>query len=76
MKQFLLSLLSRKFLLALGTVLIMVANGQYTEAVAVVIGYIGVEGAADYKSRSEKVDPVVQAPVVSDSEMVYARKMQ
>lgn len=73
MKEFLLSLLSRKFMLALGTVLIMVANGQYTEAVAVVIGYIGVEGAADFKSRSEKVDPVVQEPVLTEHEAVVAK---
>lgn len=64
MKDFLLSLTSRKFLLALGTFLVMVSNGQYTEAVAVVIGYIGVEGAADFKSRSEKVNPIVQEPEV------------
>lgn len=66
MKQFLTSLLSRKFLLALGTFLVLVANGQYTEAVAVIIGYIGVEGAADFKSRSEKVDPVVQEPTFEE----------
>lgn len=51
MKEFLTSLLSRKFLLALGTTLVFVANGQYTEAVAVVLGYLGVEGAADAISR-------------------------
>lgn len=73
MKEFLLSLLSRKFMLALGTVLIMVANGQYTEAVAVVIGYIGVEGAADYKSRSEKVHPIVQEPVLDEHEAVVVQ---
>lgn len=62
MKQFLESLLSRKFLLALGTFLVLVASERYTEAVAVVIGYIGVEGAADFKSRSSKIDPIVQEP--------------
>lgn len=53
MKQFLLSLLSRKFLLALGTALVFTANGAYGEAVAVVLGYIGVEGAADAVSRTK-----------------------
>jgi len=53
MKEFLRSLLTRKFLLALGTTLVLVANGQYTEAVAVVIGYLGVEGAADAVSRAK-----------------------
>lgn len=70
MKQFLLSLLSRKFLLALGTTLVMIANGAYTEAVAIILGFIGVEGAADFKSRSEKVDPIVQEPVLGESEVV------
>lgn len=51
MKVFIASLLSRKFLLALGTFLVLVANNQYTEAVAVVIGYLGAEGAADVAQR-------------------------
>ena len=45
MKQFLLSLLSRKFLLALGTVLVMIANKQYVGAVTVVLGYMGINVA-------------------------------
>lgn len=60
MKQFLSSLLSRKFLLALGTSLVFIANGAYTEAVAVILGFIGVEGASDFKSRSKQVEPIVQ----------------
>ncbi len=51
MKEFIRSLFTRKFLLALGTTLVFVANGQYTEAVAVVIAYLGVEGAADAVGR-------------------------
>lgn len=53
MKAFLLSLLSRKFLLALGTALVFIANGAYTEAVAVILGFLGVEGAADTISRTK-----------------------
>lgn len=53
MKQFLLSLLSRKFLLAAGTALVFIANGAYTEAVAVILGFLGVEGAADAVSRTQ-----------------------
>lgn len=53
MKQFLLSLLSRKFLLALGTALVFIANGAYTEAVTVVLGFLGVEGAADAVARAK-----------------------
>lgn len=60
MKQFLQSLLSRKFLLAVGTFLVFIANNQYTEAVAVVATFIGVEGAADFKSRGTKVEPTTQ----------------
>jgi len=51
MRQFLLSLLSRKFLLAVGTSLVFIANGAYTEAVAVILGFLGVEGAADAVTR-------------------------
>lgn len=51
MKEFLKSLLSRKFLLALGSALVFVANGAYTEAVAVILGFLGVEGVADTVSR-------------------------
>lgn len=40
-------LASRKFLLALGAVITMVANEQYAEAVVVVMGYLGVEGYLD-----------------------------
>ena len=54
MKTFLISLLSRKFLLALGTFFVFVANGQYTEAVGVVAVYIGAEGAADVATRVQK----------------------
>ena len=53
MKEFLLSLLSRKFLLTLGTALVFIANGAYTEAVAVILGFLGVEGVADTVSRSK-----------------------
>lgn len=45
MKDFLKSLLSRKFLLALGTVIALIATEQYMEAVAVVLGYLGINVA-------------------------------
>ena len=53
MKEFLKSLLSRKFLLALGTTLVFIANGAYTEAVAIILGFLGVEGVADTVSRNK-----------------------
>lgn len=51
MKTFLLNLLSRKFLLALGTALVFISSGAYTEAVAVILAYLGVEGASDVAQR-------------------------
>ena len=51
MKTFARSLLTRKFLLALGAFITLCANGQYTEAVGVVSAYILAEGAADTVSR-------------------------
>ena len=50
MKQLFQSFLSRKFLLAVGSFLVLVANGQYTEAVAVIIAYIGVNGIVEAKT--------------------------
>lgn len=54
MKQFLQTLLSRKFLLAVAGLITLVANKQYPEAVTVVLGYLGVEGAADVVERRSK----------------------
>jgi len=48
MKDFLKSLLSRKFLLALSAALVFVANKQYDQVVIVVLGYLGVN-VADVK---------------------------
>lgn len=45
MKEFLKTLLSRKFLLALGATITFIALGQYTEAVLTVLGYLGVNVA-------------------------------
>lgn len=59
--KFLKRLLSRKFLLALLTILILVINAvnpdlnlspdEIWAMILPVLAYIGVEGAADYKSR-------------------------
>ena len=51
MKDFFRSLLTRKFLLALGTTCVFIANGAYAEALGIVLGYLGVEGAADVAER-------------------------
>lgn len=51
MKTFLMSLLSRKFLLALGTSLVFISSGAYAEAVAIILAFLGVEGAGDVAQR-------------------------
>lgn len=45
MKVFLLSLLSRKFLLALGSIITFIAMGQYDAAVVALLAYLGVNVA-------------------------------
>lgn len=54
MKTFIRSLFTRKFLLVLGTVVTLIANEQYTEAVAAVSAYVLAEGAADTVSRYQE----------------------
>lgn len=46
-------LTSRKFLLAVAAFLTAVANNEIGAAVAVVIGYLGAEGATDYAKASK-----------------------
>lgn len=43
---------SRKFLLAVGAFITLIANKQYVEATAIVLGFLGVEGALDHKAAS------------------------
>lgn len=45
------SLFSRKFGLALGAFIVFVAQKHYVEAMGIVLGYLGVEGAGDAVSR-------------------------
>ncbi len=54
MKDFLVRLTSRKFLLAVGAVITLVANKQYTEAAAVVGAYLASEGYIDSKTAGKK----------------------
>lgn len=44
--------LSRKFLLIVATVATLLANAQYTEAVAAVLGYVGINGAVAIKGSA------------------------
>jgi myosin-crossreactive antigen len=52
MRRFLSRFVSRKFLLAVGTALTLIANQQYDEAVAVVLAYLAAEGYIDAKAAS------------------------
>ncbi len=45
------NLKSRKFWLAVGAFITFVAAGEYNEAMLVIMGYLGVEGAADATER-------------------------
>jgi surface antigen len=42
--------LSKKFLIALASVITLLANGQYLEAMTVVLTYLGIQGAIDHKN--------------------------
>lgn len=51
MKNFLLRLTSRKFLLTLAAALILVANERWAELVVLISGYMGIEGIGDAADR-------------------------
>jgi hypothetical protein len=56
MKDLLDRFTSRKFLLAAGSFLAFAANGQYGEAAAVVVAFVGFEGVADAVSRKARAE--------------------
>lgn len=45
MKTIIQNLLSRKFLLALGTIIVFIANKQYDQVMFTVLGYCGINVA-------------------------------
>lgn len=51
MTEFVTRLGSRKFLLAVSAFVGFLATREYDQAVIVVLGYLGVEGAADVAAR-------------------------
>ena len=51
MKDFIKRLSSRKFLLAVAAFATAAANGEWGVALGAVLGYLGVEGAADVMDR-------------------------
>lgn len=53
MKDFLQRLTSRKFLLALSGFIAAVATGNIPGAIAIVLGYLGVEGAIDHQNSGQ-----------------------
>lgn len=52
MADFIQRLTSRKFLLAVSAFAGFLATKEYDQAVVVVLGYLGVQGYADAKSRA------------------------
>lgn len=44
---------SRKFWIAVGAFVTAAASGEWGAAVSIVLGYLGVQGAADFKGASE-----------------------
>jgi len=53
MKELLNKLTSRKFLLAVSGFIACVATGNVAGAVAIVLGYLGVEGAIDHQNAGQ-----------------------
>ena len=54
MKDVLLRLTSRKFLLALAAFIAAAANGEWNAAIGIVIAYLGVEGGSDLAEKFTK----------------------
>lgn len=50
-KELLARLTSRKLWIAIGSFILFVTNEQYSEALLVVLTYLGIEGGADVASR-------------------------
>lgn len=48
---------SRKFWLAVGAFITFVANGQYNEAMGVVVAYLGFQGASDAIEKYQQLPP-------------------
>jgi hypothetical protein len=53
-REIFIRLTSRKFLLVLGGVIIAIANREWSVVITLILGYLGVEGAADIVSRTQK----------------------
>lgn len=51
---------SRKFLLIVATVATLLANDQWTEAVAAVLGYCGINGVVAIKAGSGEALPLIE----------------
>lgn len=56
MNDFIARLSSRKFLLAIGTIIGLVGNKQYGEAAAVAVAYFAAEGAVDFRTVKNGAD--------------------
>lgn len=78
-EQFLLSLLSRKFLITIVGAYFLYQLKRYDEMVLLVLGFLGVEGGADivsrYKSRSLVASDVLNSMSQNDETGVDTNKV-
>lgn len=65
---FIVSLVSRKFLLTLGAFITFIGQEEYDKALYAVLGYLGIEGGADIVERHQRAKP--SPVVVEDAETV------
>ena len=64
-KTFLARLLSRKFLLALGGFITAAANQEWNVGLGIILGYLGMEGAADVVERRTR--SIIEAEASQDT---------
>lgn len=75
MKKFLANLIqrltSRKFLLTVGTALILIANQQYNELVLLITAYIGAEGIGDAAQRYQAEKTKQSENILQDTKLQF-----
>lgn len=71
MKNFLVRLTSRKFLLAVASFCTFMANKQYTEAMGVVVAYVAAEGFSDTAQRYQAEKTKQAEKVLEDTKIQF-----
>jgi hypothetical protein len=61
-------LTSRKFWLTVGGFITLIASGAYTEAMALLVAYIGVQGAKEAVSEGKKTAPSSSDAVITNDD--------